>query len=75
VIAAAKAAIARINALDHLLDAFITVTPARAMAEARMVEARRAEGMAPGPLAGVAYALADDHDSAGIRTTCHSKLR
>jgi aspartyl-tRNA(Asn)/glutamyl-tRNA(Gln) amidotransferase subunit A len=74
-IAAAKAAIARINALDHLLDAFVTVTPARAMAEARMLEARRAEGMPPGPLAGLAYALADDHDTAGIRTTCHSRLR
>ncbi len=73
--AAAKAAIRRINAVDHLLDAFITVTPARAMAEARMVEARLAEGGAPGLLAGVPYALKDIYDTAGIRTTCHSKLR
>lgn len=73
--ATAKAAIARINAVDHLLDAFITVTPARAMAEARMVEARLAKGEAPGLLCGVPYALKDIYDTAGIRTTCHSKLR
>ena len=74
-VAQARAAIARINAADHLLDAFITVTPARAMAEARMLEARLAEGEAPGPLAGIPYALKDIYDTAGIRTTCHSKLR
>ncbi|HTN12003.1 MAG TPA: amidase [Acetobacteraceae bacterium] len=73
--AAAKAAIARINAVDHLLDAFITVTPARALAEARIVEARLAEGEAPGLLSGVPYALKDIYDTAGIRTTCHSRLR
>jgi aspartyl-tRNA(Asn)/glutamyl-tRNA(Gln) amidotransferase subunit A len=73
--AAAKAAIGRINALDYLLDAFITVTPARAMAEARMVEARLAEGEQPGRLSGVPYALKDIYDTEAIRTTCHSKLR
>lgn len=74
-IAAARAAIARINALDYRLDAFVTATPARALAEARLLEARRASALPLGPLAGLAYALGDLCDAAGIRTTCQSPLR
>jgi aspartyl-tRNA(Asn)/glutamyl-tRNA(Gln) amidotransferase subunit A len=70
-VAAAKAAISRINATDHLLDAFVTVTPGRAMAEARAVDA----GAVGGVLAGAPYALKDIFDTAGVRTTCHSRLR
>ncbi len=66
--------LARIEALDGVLSSFITVTAERARADARRAEA---EIMADGPrsrLHGIPYALKDVIDTAGIRTTAHSRL-
>ena len=74
-VALTEAALARIAVTDPKVNAFITVTPERARADAVRADAERAGGKALGPLHGVPYALKDIYDTAGIRTTCHSKLR
>lgn len=65
----------RIAALDPAIDAFITVTGDRAMADASKADAELADGTDRGPMHGIPYGLKDIYDTAGIRTTCHSKLR
>ena len=70
-----RAALARIAAADGALHAFITVTAERALADARRADAELAAGRDRGPMHGVPYTLKDIYDTAGIRTTCHSKLR
>ena len=66
--------LARIEALDPILHAFIRVTPDRAMADARAAEARIMEGTAKGRLDGIPIAHKDIYGTAGITTTGHSKL-
>ena len=68
-------ALARIAAIDGALDSFITVTVERARADAAAADADFANSVDKGPMQGVPYALKDIYDTAGIRTTCHSKLR
>ena len=69
-----EAYLARIEALDHLLDSFVTLTADRARAEAKAAEATI---MASGPVSrmhGIPYCLKDIYETAGIRTTAMSKL-
>jgi aspartyl-tRNA(Asn)/glutamyl-tRNA(Gln) amidotransferase subunit A len=69
-----EAYLARIEALDHLLDSFVTLTAQRARAEAKAAEASI---MASGPISrlhGIPYCLKDIFETAGIRTTAMSKL-
>ncbi len=73
--ALARAALDRVAAHDGALHAFITVTAERALADARKADAAFAAGQDAGPFQGIPYALKDIYDTAGIRTTCHSKLR
>src|SRR5580693_7120697 len=68
-------ALARIAAIDPALNSFITVTADRARADAAAADADFARGIDHGPMQGVPYALKDIYDTAGIRSTCHSKLR
>ena len=63
------------EAAQPALHAFITLTADRALADARRADAAFAAGQDGGPMQGVPYALKDIYDTAGIRTTCHSKLR
>jgi aspartyl-tRNA(Asn)/glutamyl-tRNA(Gln) amidotransferase subunit A len=69
------AALDRIAATDGALHAFVLVTPDRALADAARADAELAAGTDRGPLHGIPYALKDIYDTAGIRTTCHSRLR
>jgi len=71
----ARAALARIAARDPGLQAFLLVTEARALADARRADDELQAGRDRGPMHGIPYALKDIYDTAGIRTTCHSKLR
>ena len=64
----------RIAALDGALHSFVLVTEERAMADAARADAELAGGTDRGPMHGIPYALKDIYDTAGIRTTCHSKL-
>lgn len=67
-------ALGRIGALDGALNSFVLVTGDRAMADAAQADSDFASGIDKGPMQGIPYALKDIYDTAGIRTTCHSKL-
>lgn len=65
----------RIEAVDAELNAFVLVLAEGAMAQARGAEAEiRAQGPR-GPLHGIPVGLKDIYETAGIRTTGHSRLR
>ena len=51
------------------------MTADRARADAAAADVAFAKGIDNGPMQGVPYALKDIYDTAGIRSTCHSKLR
>jgi aspartyl-tRNA(Asn)/glutamyl-tRNA(Gln) amidotransferase subunit A len=69
-----RACLARIDALNPSLNAFITVTAQSAMLEARQAESEIQRGDWRGPLHGVPIALKDLIDIAGVRTTGGSAL-
>jgi len=66
--------LARIAALDPRLNAFVLVTKERALADAERADRELRSGLDKGPMHGIPYALKDIYATAGIRTTCHSKL-
>src|SRR5438105_8869634 len=66
--------LARIERHDGKYDAFIAVTPDRALTAARAAEAEIAAGRWRGPFHGVPYALKDIIDVEGLATTAHSKI-
>jgi aspartyl-tRNA(Asn)/glutamyl-tRNA(Gln) amidotransferase subunit A len=63
----------RIESVDSLVHAFVTVTADLAMAQAREADARRAAGE-DNPFLGVPMALKDVISTRGVRTTCSSKM-
>jgi aspartyl-tRNA(Asn)/glutamyl-tRNA(Gln) amidotransferase subunit A len=69
------ACIARAEALEPRLHAYITQTFDSAREEAKRAEAEIAAGKRRGPLHGVPFALKDLYETAGVRTTAGSKLR
>ena len=73
-VAAAEAALARIEALNGRLNAYRVVTRDRALAEAAAVDAALSEGRDPGLLAGVPYGVKDLFDVAGLPTVAGSKI-
>ncbi|HWD57832.1 MAG TPA: amidase [Stellaceae bacterium] len=73
-VALTEAALARAEALNPQLDAFIEITAERARAAARRAEREIAGGRRRGPLHGIPYGLKDIYDAAGLRTTAHSRL-
>jgi 1-carboxybiuret hydrolase len=68
------AALARIEALDSGFNCFTAVTAERALAEAAGVDAARAAGRDPGPLAGVPYAVKNLFDVTGLPTLAGSSI-
>ena len=69
-----RACIARIEALDRDLVAFITRTFEEALADAERADASLARGRHRGPLHGVPVALKDLYDQRGVATTAGSKI-
>ncbi|MBT1073791.1 Asp-tRNA(Asn)/Glu-tRNA(Gln) amidotransferase subunit GatA [Geobacter grbiciae] len=70
---ATKAMLARIEATDPKVNAYITVTPEEALVAAEAADRRIAAGdMAP--LSGIPVGLKDIFVTKGIRTTCASKI-
>ncbi|MCM0081268.1 Asp-tRNA(Asn)/Glu-tRNA(Gln) amidotransferase subunit GatA [Geomonas sp. Red32] len=70
---ATKAMLARIEAVDGKVHAYITVTPEQALAEAEAADQRIAAGNID-LLTGIPVALKDIFVTKGIRTTCGSKI-
>ncbi len=70
----AQAALERIESLDSGLNCFTSVTSERALMEASRIDAIRAAGADPGPLAGVPYAVKNLFDIEGLSTLAGSKI-
>jgi aspartyl-tRNA(Asn)/glutamyl-tRNA(Gln) amidotransferase subunit A len=70
----AEAALAAIDALDPVLNAFCTLAPDDALAAARALEKRISAGDRVGPLAGVPVGIKDLILVRGMRTTFGSRL-
>ncbi|MBI4081173.1 MAG: Asp-tRNA(Asn)/Glu-tRNA(Gln) amidotransferase subunit GatA [Candidatus Lambdaproteobacteria bacterium] len=68
-----EALLRRIEALEGRLHCFITRTPELALERARVAEVEIARGGWRGPLHGIPIGLKDIYDTAGIRTTGHSR--
>jgi aspartyl-tRNA(Asn)/glutamyl-tRNA(Gln) amidotransferase subunit A len=68
-----RAMLARIDAAQSRLNAFITVTPESALAQAGQADRALAGGQA-GPLTGLPLAHKDIFCTAGVRTSCGSKM-
>ena len=73
-IALTEHAFERIKSVDPLIDSFVLLTRESALAEAAAADAAFAKGIDKGPMQGTPHALKDIYGTAGIRTTCHSKL-
>ncbi len=69
-----KTCLDRVKAMDPVVNAFLLVTEERALADAKVAETRAMGGTLKGPLDGIPIAHKDIYNTAGIRTTAHSKL-
>jgi Asp-tRNA(Asn)/Glu-tRNA(Gln) amidotransferase A subunit family amidase len=70
----AEAILERIERVNPVVNAYVTVTADRARQQARAAEDRARRGELIGPLDGVPYSLKDLELTAGIRTTRGSKF-
>ena len=69
-----QALLARIDALDPRINAFIRLDREQALAAAQAAETEIGAGRTRGPLHGVPVGIKDIIDVAGLPTTCHSKI-
>ncbi|UCM90650.1 Asp-tRNA(Asn)/Glu-tRNA(Gln) amidotransferase subunit GatA [Streptomyces marincola] len=69
-----EAHLARIEAVDEKVHAFLHVDREGALAQARAVDEKRARGERLGPLAGVPLALKDIFTTEGVPTTVGSRI-
>lgn len=68
-----QALLARIDAVDPQVKAYLTVTGEQALAQAQAADERRARGE-EAPLLGVPLAIKDVLATEGVQTTCGSKI-
>ena len=69
-----RACLKRLHATEATLHAFVLPTEERALADAKAAEAAIMKGGPSGPLHGIPIGLKDIVDTAGIETTCGSKI-
>ena len=70
----AREALAFAEAENPKTNAYLALSPDRALAAARAVDAKLAKGEDPGALAGVPVAVKDVIVTRGLKTTCASKM-
>ena len=66
--------LARVASIDPVINAFLTVTGDEAIRQARRAEVEMSKGAYRGALHGIPFGLKDIYETAGIRTTGHSKV-
>ena len=69
-----KALIARADALEPQVNAYITRTSEAALEAAKAAEAEIGRGLYKGPLHGVPFAVKDIYDTANVLTSGHSRI-
>ena len=69
-----EACLDRIERFNGRLNAFITLTPERALDDARRADREMKRGVRRGPLHGVPIAIKDNMATRGIRTTGGSRV-
>lgn len=69
-----RAVLHQVASVTHRLNAFLTVTADEALADARRAERAIRAGRYRGPLHGIPVSVKDLVQTAGIRTTCASKI-
>lgn len=69
-----KDRLAKAEALNPAIHAFIRFTPEIALAQAKAAEARQMAGTLKGPLDGMPIAHKDIYETAGVPTTGHSRV-
>ena len=65
--------LARIEAVDPVINSFITVTAEQAVVQARQAESEIGKGRYRGPLHGIPFGVKDIYETAAVRTTGHSR--
>ena len=69
-----ESVLARIDAVEERVRAYVTLTPEAALEAAREADARLARGEEPGRAGGLPMAVKDALCTRGIRTTCSSRM-
>jgi aspartyl-tRNA(Asn)/glutamyl-tRNA(Gln) amidotransferase subunit A len=69
-----RAMLDRIKTIDGKLDSYLLVTEELALEQAQVAEAEISKGQYRGPMHGIPYALKDNIETKGIRTTAHSRI-
>ncbi|CAN8076158.1 unnamed protein product [Agarophyton chilense] len=66
--------LSRIESIEPLVNAFITIDVEHAQAQATRIDKHIAQGKDPGPLAGVPIAIKDNLSTKGLPTTAASRI-
>lgn len=64
----------RIERINPILNAYVTITADNALAEAKRAENEIAQGRYRGPLHGIPFSIKDNIATKGVRTTAGSKI-